>query len=130
MNATQPQPPAHLVKPVPRSTPTVLPHKQRNHRPQAFEVTAKLAVNLLLSATAIAALVQLIPYLSSQQTKLQEMQAEVKSATKRVNQAKVQFDRNLDPQQARRIMQEQANRIEPHQLQVVWTRSNPTQSPQ
>jgi len=124
MNATQPQPLAPLVKQVPR-TPSILPRKPRSHRPQAFEVTAKLAVNLLLSATAVVALVQLIPYLRSQQAKLQEMRAEVKLATDRVNQAKAQFDRNLDPKQARRIMQEQANRIEPQQLQVVWTHPGP-----
>jgi len=125
MNATQPQSPTHLAKPVTRSTPVILPHKQRSYQPQAFEVSAKLAVNLLLSATAIAALVHLVPYLRSQQTKLQEMRSEVKSATHRVKQAKVQFDRNLDPQQARQIMQEQTNRIEPQQLQIVWTDSNP-----
>lgn len=84
-----------------------------------------LAVNVLLSATAVSALFHLVSYQRSQQAKLHELQAEVNLATARVNQATEQFNRNHDPQQARRIMQEQTNRIEPQQLQVVWTNSNP-----
>lgn len=78
-----------------------------------------LAVNLLLSATAVVALTQLIPYQKSQQEKLQEMQSQVKVAQGQVSQVKEQFDRNFDPQQARQIMQEQTNRIDPQQRHII-----------
>jgi len=88
-----------------------------------------LSVNILLSATAILTLIHLSHYQKDQQAKLQAIQAEVKLAVGRVNQAKAQFDRNRDPQQERRIVQEETTGIEPGQLQVVWTRQTAAQSP-
>lgn len=86
----------------------------------ALETTAKLAVNVVLSAAAVAGLVQLLHYQSSQQAKLQEIQTEVKLAEGRVNRLQTDFSRYFDPQQARTVMQEQSNRVEPGQRQVVW----------
>lgn len=131
MNAPQPPLLTHPVQPSPRSARALLPRKQRNHKPRAFEIVAMLAVNVLLSATAVSALFHLIAHQRSQQAKLQEIQSEVKLAVGRVSQAREQFNRNLDPRQTRQIMQEQTNRIEPQQLHVVLTHPNPstTQSP-
>lgn len=120
MNATQPPTqPTYAVKTSSQPARLGLPRLQRSHKPRAFEIVAMLVVNVLLSATAVSALIHLISYQNSQQAKLREIQSEVKSMTGRVRQAREKFNRNLDPQQARQIMQEQTNLIEPQQLQVV-----------
>ncbi len=103
---------------VPQSV--IIARNRRINQARALEIIVMLAVNALLSATAVVALVQLIPYQRSQQAKLQEMQSQAKVAQERVNRVKDQFNRNFDPQQARQIMQEQTNRIDPKQRQVVW----------
>lgn len=129
MNATQPQ--KLYPNPVTASqlVAVVLPHKQRSHRPKAFEVASMLGVNILLSATAILTLFHLNHYQKNQQAKLQAIQSEVKLASGRVNQAQAQFERNIDPQQLRQIVQEETTEIEPGQMRVVWTRQAAAHSP-
>lgn len=103
----------------------IIARNRRVNQARALEIIVMLAVNALLSATAVVALVQLIPYQRSQQAKLQEIQSQVEVAQERVDQVQGQFNRNFDPQQARQIMQEQTNRIDPKQRQVVWVQTNP-----
>lgn len=86
----------------------------------ALELTVKLAVNLVLLSAAIAALVRILPYQSSQQEKLRELSAEVNATETRVDRLRLSFNRNFDPQQARNVMQEQSYRVDPRQRQVVW----------
>jgi len=86
----------------------------------ALELTVKLAVNLVLLSAAIAALVRILPYQSSQQEKLRELSAEVNATETRVDRLRLNFNRNFDPQQARNVMQEQSYRVDPRQRQVVW----------
>lgn len=102
----------------------IIARSRRINQARALEITVMLAVNALLSATAVVALVQLIPYQRSQHAKLQEMQSQVEVAQERVDRVKQQFNRNFDPQQARQIMQEQTNRIDPKQRQVVWVQAD------
>lgn len=111
--------PVRHTKPQPAQLSRLAISTQRGYQARALEVTVMLAVNLLLSATAVVALTQLIPYQKSQQEKLQEMQSQVKVAQGQVSQVKEQFDRNFDPQQARQIMQEQTNRIDPQQRHII-----------
>jgi hypothetical protein len=96
--------------------------RQRHHsfRAVAGETTAKLVVNMVLSAAAIAGLVQLLPYHLSQQTKLREVRLEVKRTETRVNNLRTDFSRSFDPGQAKSVMQEQSYRVDPNQRQVVW----------
>lgn len=120
MNAFQPsRPPLQPVEPR-RS----LQRKSRQHRRPyqvvTLETTAKLAVNVLLSAAAVSGLMQLLHYQWFQQEKLWEIQTEVKQAEERVNLLRTDFSRYFDPQQANSIMQEQSNWVEPGQHQVVW----------
>ncbi len=79
----------------------------------AIENTAKLVVNVVLVVGAVSALVKLLPYNISQQAKLQEISTEVKLTESRVADLKTDFKRSFDPEQAKKIMQEQSNRVDP-----------------
>jgi hypothetical protein len=85
------------------------------------ETTFKLAVNITLSVAAISTLMRILPYQLSQQEKLQEIRAEVNVTQGRVSRLRDDFSHQFDPQQTKAIMQEQSNRVDPKQLQVVWT---------
>lgn len=113
MNAIQPLRPLQPVKP--------RRHHRRCRRPYRFmalQTTAKLTVNVLLSAAAVSALVKLLPYYQSQQQKLQEIQTEVNMTEGRVDSLRTAFSRYFDPQQAKSIMQDQSNRVDPGQRSV------------
>jgi hypothetical protein len=94
--------------------------KTKPYRAIACETAAKLTVNVVLSIAAIGALFQLLPYRSSQEIKLQELQAAVKSTGKRVQQVQSKFSYYFDPSQARESMQELTGRIDPQRRQIVW----------
>lgn len=125
MNAIEPSQ-SHL-QPAPNSRIVPRTRRQQRRHPNraiAIETTAKLAVNVVLSSAAIAALVQLLPYHLSQQAKLGEIREEVKRTEKRVNRLSNNFSRYFDPQQAKSVMQEQSHRVDPSQRQVVWLDNN------
>jgi cell division protein FtsB len=98
----------------------------------ALETTAKLAVNILISTAAVTALWQLLPYQWLQQQKLRQIDAEVSQIEAHVNRLRSDFSRYFDPQQAKNIMQEQSQRVDPTQRQIIWLqqhnkiRQNPT----
>lgn len=94
--------------------------KAKHYRAIACETTAKIIVNTVLSIAAIGALFQLLPYRSSQEIKLQELQAAVKSTGSRVQQVQSKFSYYFDPSQARESMQELTGRIDPQRRQIVW----------
>jgi hypothetical protein len=85
----------------------------------ALESTAKIAVNLVVTAVAASALAQLLPYHWSQQGKLREISTEVKLMEGYVNGLQTEFSRNFDPQQTKSIMQQQGYRFDPSQRRVV-----------
>lgn len=118
MHALQPSPPS--LQPVRRSRKASHPRKQRHsQRAIALEAGVKLTVNVVLSMAAITALTHLLPYRTAQEAKLQEVQAAAKSTNDRLQRTQSLFSRYFDPYQARAIMQEQANRIDPNQRQVI-----------
>lgn len=94
--------------------------KAEPYRAIAYETAAKITVNAVLSIAAIGALFQLLPYRSSQEIKLQELQAAVKSTGSRVQQVQSKFSYYFDPSQARESMQELTGRIDPQRRQIVW----------
>jgi len=121
MNAIQPQRPT--LQPLePRRMVPRTQRRQRRHpyRVVAGETTAKLVVNLVLCAAAIAGLVQLLPYHLSQQAKLREVRSEVKRAEERVKNLRTDFSHSFDSGQAQSIMQEQSYLVDPTKRQVVW----------
>jgi hypothetical protein len=85
----------------------------------ALETTVKIGVNVVISVTAVSALVQLLPYHWLQQDKLREIGTEVKLMEARVNTLNRQFSRNFDPRESKSIMQQQSYRFDPTQRQVV-----------
>lgn len=125
MNAIQPlRPPLQPVesrraararRPVKRPQPTTA---------IALETSAKFAINVLFSAAAITALMQLFPYHKSVQVKLQEIQAEVKVTQERVNHLQNNFHGAFDPKQAKTVMQEQSYRVDPARRQIVLLDKN------
>ncbi|HBW91141.1 MAG TPA: hypothetical protein DEG17_20315, partial [Cyanobacteria bacterium UBA11149] len=111
MNAVQPS--RGNGQPPPKNRTNSRKQRQRRqHSYQAMtgEIAAKLLVNVVLSAAAIAGLSQLLPYHLSQQGKLREVQAEVKRTQSRVNNLRNDFGNVFDPAQAKKVMQEQSYR--------------------
>lgn len=93
--------------------------RQRSYQIMGLETTAKIVVNMAISAAAISALTQLLPYHWLQQEKLREIHTEVKLMEGRVNKLQAEFSRNFDPRQAKSIMQKNAYRFDPSQRQIV-----------
>ncbi|MEH1812733.1 MAG: hypothetical protein V7K26_29740 [Nostoc sp.] len=93
--------------------------RQRSYQVMALESTAKIAVNLVITAVAASALTQLLPYHWLQQEKLREMSTEVKLMEGHVNGLQAEFSRNFDPQEAKIIRQRQGYRFDPSQRQIV-----------
>ncbi|MBC1239506.1 hypothetical protein VF14_14520 [Nostoc linckia z18] len=120
MNAIQPsRPPSQPIQKR-RIIPRPKRHlRQRSYQVMALESTAKIAVNLFITAAAASALTQLLPYHWSQQEKLREISTEVKLIETHVNNLQAEFSRNFDPQQAKSIMQQQGYRFDPRQRRVV-----------
>ncbi|WP_427160576.1 hypothetical protein ACQFX9_02620 [Aliinostoc sp. HNIBRCY26] len=123
MNAFQP---SHLPQPTPTHKQQVIPRpkrhlRQRSYKVMAVEVTAKVIVNVAISTAAISALVKLVPYNLSHQGKLREVSTEVKQLEKRVSKLQDELNRNFDPRQAKRVMQQQTYRFEPNQRPVILT---------
>jgi hypothetical protein len=121
MNASQPsRPPLQPIQKR-RAVPRPKRHlRQRSYQVMALETTAKIAVNLVISATAVSALVQLVPYHWTQQDRLRDVNNEVKLMEERVESLQREFNRNFDPYQANSIRQQQAYRFNPNQLPVVF----------
>jgi hypothetical protein len=85
----------------------------------ALETTAKVTVNIVISAAAVSALVQLLPYHWLQQDKLREVRTEVKVMEGRVQNLQTEFSRNFDPSEAKSIMQQKSVRVDPNQRPVI-----------
>jgi hypothetical protein len=120
MNAIQPSRPPLQPTQKRRVIPRPKRHlRQRSYQVMALESTAKIAVNLVITAVATSALAQLLPYHWLQQAKLQEMNTEVKLMEGHVNGLQAEFNRNFDPQQAKSIRQQQGYRFDPSQRQIV-----------
>ncbi|HIK46263.1 MAG TPA: hypothetical protein IGR64_15490 [Leptolyngbyaceae cyanobacterium M65_K2018_010] len=85
-----------------------------------IEVSARLAVNGLLSIAALGALGQLVPYIHTQAQRLEQVSQAVKAAEAANSQLKTEFGRNFDPAQAGRLMQEYSGYKTAQERQVVW----------
>ncbi len=127
MNALQqPRPPLETVEPRRAKPHRKIRQRRRSHPYQgmAIENTAKLVVNMVLVAGAVAALVKLLPYNISQQAKLKEISTEVKLTESRVAELQTEFNRSFDPQEAKKIMAEQSNRVDPRQRPIFLLKNN------
>ncbi|WP_013325093.1 hypothetical protein [Gloeothece verrucosa] len=96
-------------------------HRQKSaYKMVAAEISVKLVVNVLLSVTAMAALTKLLPYQQVQLAKLHLIGVEREEVEKRVEHLREDFSRNFDPNQTRKIMQEQSPRVDPNQRRIFW----------
>ncbi len=89
-----------------------------------IESTAKLLTNILLSLGLSSALFKLLPHYQSIQEKLQVIESEIETTTERLNTEKEKFSRYFDPSQAKTIMHEQSNRLDSHQIPIIWLEDN------
>lgn len=89
-----------------------------------IETTAKLLTNLVLSVCATSGLFKLWPHYQSIQEKLQTIDSEIQSTTERLGNEKANFSRYFDPSQAKTIMQEQSNQVDPNQIPIIWREDN------
>lgn len=91
------------------------------HRWVVAEIVFKMGLNGILLMGAIAALVRLLPYQQVQQAKLEEVQMQVRETEQRVAELRMDFNRSFDPQESRKIMEEQTPRLFPNQRHIILT---------
>lgn len=97
------------------------PSLQPEHRWVVAEIFFKLGLNGILIIGAIAALLRLLPYQQVQQARLEEVQMQVQETEKRVQELRMDFNRSFDPQESRKIMEEQTPRLSPNQRHIILT---------
>lgn len=119
-----PQPPVRANRVARKAKPR---QQSQPYRAIAYETTAKLVVNVVLSIAAVTALVKLLPYRSSQEGKLHELDAALQSTTHRVQGVQSRFQNLFDPYQARENMQELTDRIDPNRRRIFWKTPAPAQ---
>lgn len=90
------------------------------YRAIAVEISLKLAVNAALSATALLALVKLIPHYQQHSHKIAAIRAEVTQTEERVERLRREFSRSFDPYQGHKIVQEQTGVIFPNERPIAW----------
>lgn len=117
--STPPRKPQHSHRHLSRRS-QVRVRPQKNYGAIALENTVKILTNFALSAFAVSALVQILPHQRVAHEKWREIQAEVHKTEARVEKQQQEFSRYFDPQQAQNIMQENGDRVDPRQRQVVW----------
>jgi hypothetical protein len=120
LNPLRPVKNSPRVAVVPRSSSS---KRSNPYQALAAETGVKLAVNMVLSVCATSALIQLWPHYQAVEEKLQEIQAEVNLTQGRVNQSRSDFNRYFDPSEAKSVMQEQSNRVDPQQRPVILQES-------
>ncbi|MDX2229107.1 MAG: hypothetical protein NW220_05695 [Leptolyngbyaceae cyanobacterium bins.349] len=121
MYALKPPTPTQQPKQVNRVARKAKPRKSSHpYRAIAYETTAKLMVNVVLSVAAVTALAQLLPYRATQVGKIQELDAALKSTGERVQGVQNRFQNFFDPYQARENMQELTDRIDPNRRRIIW----------
>lgn len=97
-----------------------LTRRLARHTP-VFELSARLAVNAILTVAALSALNQLVPYLQTQTERLDKVNQAVDAATATHAKRKAEFNRYFDPTQASRLIQEYSGYKAPQERQIVWT---------
>ena len=95
MHAIQPSQPSHRPTEPGRIAPRPRPRRLPRHRHRAAiaETATKLTANAVLSIVFTSAIVTLLPYKLTQQSKLQEIHAEVEVTEERVEELKIEFNK-------------------------------------
>ncbi|MEB3289208.1 MAG: hypothetical protein VKI82_04790 [Leptolyngbya sp.] len=85
-----------------------------------FELSARLAVNGVITVASLVALSHLIPYIQTQTNRLDQVSHALDAATTSHTKLKAEFDRYFDPAQASRLMQEYSGYKAPQDRHIVW----------
>ena len=93
---------------------------QQAYQEKATEILMMMAVNGAIALVAALALIKLIPYNASQQTKLRSLEAEVNTLDQRVDHLRQEFTNNFDPQQSRSNMRILGDRLEQDQREIIF----------
>ncbi|UBF28607.1 hypothetical protein K9N68_12430 [Kovacikia minuta CCNUW1] len=115
-----PQPDLKPTRRAHRASRAHVRHRKNPYQEIAIETSIKLTVNLLLSVVAVIALTKLLSYKVTQEAKLQELNVAVKTTEGRVQVVRSNFKQYFDSNQASTLMQQQTNRIDPSQRQIIW----------
>jgi hypothetical protein len=99
---------------------TVHSSRQSSYRSLAIESLGIAGINLFLVGIAIASIGHLFPQAFLDKAKLTALESELQQTQARVNQLQANYQRDSDPQQFQRIVQEENNLIAPNQRRVVW----------
>ena len=75
-------------------------------RALGWEMTGRLALNLVLTLVALSTLVRLIPYYRTQRQVLREVESSVITAKQQTDRLRADFSRYFDPTQTNQITQE------------------------
>ena len=95
----------------------------------ALESSVKLTINLLLAVVATTTIAKLVPYYQAQRSRLVSLEESVSVAERKNAELRQEFDRNFDPAQTSRIMQEQSGMGYPNQKKVIWSEPPATKQP-
>ncbi|WP_155523702.1 hypothetical protein [Nodosilinea nodulosa] len=95
--------------------------RQLARHTRAFELGARLGVNVFLILVAAVSLGRLVPYLQAQVQQLEAARAELAQAEATNTRLRSDFDRYFDPAQAGRVIEEQTGYRTHSERQVVWT---------
>ena len=117
MNALQSPPPIR-ENPRPQRKKRYRPQKHPSYLGMTFEIALKVLVNGVLSAAAITALMELLPYHISQKAKLEQIQQEVYKSRKELEDLRQKFDVSFsDPKSA---LSEVTTMVKANQLRVIF----------
>lgn len=89
-------------------------------RALGWEMTGRLAVNLVLTLVAFSALVKLIPYHQTQRQVLQEVETSLKATEAQNRRLRADFTRYFDPAQTSQVLQENGARESERHVPIVW----------
>lgn len=122
LQSPAPRPPVRRSQRPPqrRRRPSPLARRLARHTP-IFELSARLAVNGVLTVASLTALSQLVPYIQRQTDRLEQVNQAVEAASVSHGRLKAEFDRYFDPTQASRLIQEYSGYKPPQERQIVWT---------
>lgn len=73
------------------------------------EIGLKLILSWAIAIAAIASLFKLVPYHLSQKAKLKELKIQVQETDARVTELRKELNKNFDPQQTQRLMEESSS---------------------
>jgi hypothetical protein len=97
---------------------TVQRKREQYCRAKATESIIVIIVNVALSLAAIAAIMRLLPYQSSQKDRLEEITTEVSSAEQRVNTLREQLPQTLNSGQSREMLLRKQGLIKSNQMTI------------